>query len=128
MTWHFIGQLQANKTRAIAEQFAWVHTVDRERTARRLSEQRPHYAQPLQVLLQVRLDAAPHKGGVTVDELPALAAAVAALPRLQLRGLMCLPEPSADPEAQRAAVPAPARAGRRAQRTRSSGSIRCRWA
>ena len=101
LTWHFIGQLQANKTRAIAEQFAWVHTVDRERTARRLSEQRPHYAQPLQVLLQVRLDAALHKGGVTVDELPALAAAVAVLPRLQLRGLMCLPEPSADPEAQR---------------------------
>ena len=101
MTWHFIGQLQANKTRAVAEHFAWVHTVDRERTARRLSEQRPHYAQPLQVLLQVRLDAAPHKGGVTADELPALAEAVAALPRLRLRGLMCLPEPSADPAAQR---------------------------
>jgi pyridoxal phosphate enzyme (YggS family) len=101
LTWHFIGQLQANKTRAVAEHFAWVHTVDRERTARRLSEQRPHYAPPLQVLLQVRLDAAPHKGGVALEELPQLAATVAALPRLRLRGLMCLPEPSQDPVAQR---------------------------
>ena len=100
LTWHFIGQLQANKTRAVAEHFAWVHTVDRERTAKRLSEQRPHYAQPLQVLIQVRLDSAPHKGGVAADELPALAATVAALPRLQLRGLMCLPEPGDDPAAQ----------------------------
>ena len=101
LTWHFIGQLQANKTRAVAEHFAWVHTIDRERTARRLSEQRPHYAPPLQVLLQVRLDAAPQKGGVAIEELPHLAEAVAALPRLRLRGLMCLPEPSPDPAAQR---------------------------
>jgi pyridoxal phosphate enzyme (YggS family) len=101
LTWHFVGQLQANKTRAVAEHFDWVHTVDRERTARRLNEQRPHYAQPLKVLLQVRLDATPHKGGVALEELPQLAETVAALPRLELRGLMCLPEPSVDPVAQR---------------------------
>jgi pyridoxal phosphate enzyme (YggS family) len=101
VTWHYIGQLQSNKTRAVAEHFAWVHTVDRERTARRLSEQRPHYAAPLQVLLQVRLDDAPQKGGVLPDELPRLAAQVRELPRLNLRGLMCLPAPATDPEAQR---------------------------
>jgi pyridoxal phosphate enzyme (YggS family) len=101
LTWHFIGQLQANKTRAVAEHFAWVHTIDRERIARRLSEQRPHHAPPLQVLLQVRLDAAPQKGGVAPEELPGLAEAVAALPRLRLRGLMCLPAPSHDPASQR---------------------------
>ena len=96
LTWHYIGQLQANKTRAVAEHFSWVHTVDRERTARRLSEQRPHYAGQLQVLLQVRLDDAPQKGGVEPDELPDLARAVSELPQLRLRGLMCLPQPSAD--------------------------------
>jgi pyridoxal phosphate enzyme (YggS family) len=101
LTWHYIGQLQANKTRTVAERFAWVHTLDRERTARRLSEQRPHHAPPLQVLLQVRLDAAPQKGGAAPDGLPALAQAVSELPRLQLRGLMCLPEPGAGYESQR---------------------------
>jgi pyridoxal phosphate enzyme (YggS family) len=101
LTWHFIGQLQANKTRAVAEHFDWVHTVDRERTARRLSEQRPHYASPLRVLLQVNLDAAPQKGGVAPEELARLAETVAAMPRLELRGLMCLPDPNTDPVAQR---------------------------
>src|SRR5262245_44806597 len=91
LAWHYVGQLQSNKTRAIAEQFDWVHTVDRERIARRLSEQRPAYARPLEVLLQVRLDDNPAKGGVEPVELERLAEATAGLPRLRLRGLMCLP-------------------------------------
>jgi len=102
LVWHFIGQLQANKTREVAARFDWVHTVDRERIAARLSAQRPHHAPPLQVLLQVRLADEAGKGGVTPTEVPALATAVAALPRLQLRGLMCIPPPAADLQAQRA--------------------------
>ena len=102
LVWHFIGQLQANKTREVAGRFAWVHTVDRERIASRLSAQRPHHAPPLQVLLQVRLADEAGKGGVNPAEVPALATAVAALPRLQLRGLMCIPPPATDLEAQRA--------------------------
>jgi pyridoxal phosphate enzyme (YggS family) len=101
LVWHFIGQLQGNKTREVAEHFHWVHTVDRSRIAARLSAQRPAHMPPLQVLLQVSLADEPGKGGVTPAELPALAAAVAALPRLQLRGLMCIPPPVADVEAQR---------------------------
>jgi len=91
--WHFIGQLQSNKTRAVAENFQWVHTVDRERIAARLSEQRPHYAPPLNICLQVRLADEPGKGGATPEELPALARRVSELPRLRLRGLMCIPPP-----------------------------------
>ena len=102
IVWHFIGQLQSNKTRAVAERFHWVHTVDRERIARRLSEQRPHHAPPLKVCLQVKLDPEPGKGGVAVDDLPALAARVAELPRLELRGLMCIPEPRETAVEQRA--------------------------
>jgi pyridoxal phosphate enzyme (YggS family) len=102
LTWHFIGQLQGNKTREVAEHFQWVHTVDRARIAERLSAQRPPQAPPLNVLLQVSLVDEPGKGGVTAAELPALAAAVARLPRLQLRGLMCIPPPAPDLEAQRA--------------------------
>ena len=102
LVWHFIGQLQANKTREVAARFDWVHTVDRERIAARLSAQRPHHAPPLQVLLQVRLADEAGKGGVTPTEVPALATTVAALPHLQLRGLMCIPPPAADLEAQRA--------------------------
>ena len=101
LVWHFIGQLQGNKTREVAEHFHWVHTVDRGRIAARLSAQRPAHMPPLQVLLQVSLADEPGKGGVTPAELPALAAAVAALPRLRLRGLMCIPPPAADVEAQR---------------------------
>jgi len=101
LVWHFIGQLQGNKTREVAEHFHWVHTVDRGRIAARLSAQRPAHMPPLQVLLQVSLADEPGKGGVTPAELPALAAAVAVLPRLQLRGLMCIPPPAADVEAQR---------------------------
>jgi pyridoxal phosphate enzyme (YggS family) len=99
--WHFIGQLQGNKTREVAERFDWVHTVDRERIAVRLSAQRPHHAPPLQVLLQVSLAEEPGKGGVTPGQVPALAGVVSALPGLRLRGLMCIPPPVADPQAQR---------------------------
>ncbi len=103
VVWHFIGQLQGNKTRAVAENFAWVHTLDRERIARRLSAQRPHHAPPLEVLLQVRLDDEPDKGGAEPGQLPQLAEIVAGLPRLRLRGLMCIPAPAADagPDVQR---------------------------
>jgi pyridoxal phosphate enzyme (YggS family) len=91
LTWHFIGRVQANKTRPSSASFAWVHAVDRLRVAERLSEQRPFHAPPLNVCLQVNLAAEPTKGGVACEQLPALARAVAALPRLKLRGLMCLP-------------------------------------
>src|SRR5512139_2458625 len=101
LTWHFIGQLQANKTREVAEHFQWVHTVDRERIATRLDAQRPHYAGPLDVLLQVRLGDEPGKGGVEPSDLPRLAEFVAGLPRLRLRGLMCIPPPATDESAQR---------------------------
>jgi PLP dependent protein len=101
LAWHFIGQLQGNKTREVAASFDWVHTVDRERIAARLNAQRPQQALPLQVLLQVRLADEPGKGGVTPAETPALAAAVAALPHLRLRGLMCIPPPAADTDSQR---------------------------
>jgi len=101
LTWHFIGQLQGNKTREVAARFDWVHTVDRERIAARLGAQRPHHSQPLQVLLQVRLADEPGKGGVSPEDLPALADAVAAMPRLCLRGLMSIPPPATGIEAQR---------------------------
>jgi pyridoxal phosphate enzyme (YggS family) len=101
LAWHFIGQLQGNKTREVAVNFDWVHTVDRARIASRLSAQRPLESAPLQVLLQVRLADEPGKGGATPQDLPALAAEVAALPRLCVRGLMCIPPPAQDIEAQR---------------------------
>jgi hypothetical protein len=101
LTWHFIGRLQANKTREVAEHFQWVHTVDRERIASRLDAQRPHFAGPLEVLLQVRLGDEPGKGGAEPEDLPALAEAVVRLPRLRLRGLMCIPPPAADEAGQR---------------------------
>jgi len=100
--WHYIGQIQSNKTRAIAQRFAWVHSLDRMDIARRLSEQRPFHAPPLQVCLQVALIAEPAKGGIEPGSLPALAAAVAQLPRLHLRGLMCIPPPQPDVSAERA--------------------------
>jgi len=101
LTWHFIGRIQANKTRPIAEHFAWVHTLDRVKVAERLSAQRPAHAPPLNVCLQVNVADEPSKGGVTPIELPALAAAVAALPRLNLRGLMCIPPEESEPARQR---------------------------
>jgi len=101
VTWHLIGPLQGNKTRDVAERFQWVHTVDREKIARRLSEQRPLHAPPLQVCLQVRLGGEESKSGVEPQELEALAGQVAVLPRLRLRGLMCIPPAEEDPARQR---------------------------
>lgn len=102
LTWHFIGRLQGNKTREVAEHFQWVHTVDRERIATRLDAQRPPLAPPLEVLLQVRLGDEPGKGGAAPEDLPGLAESVRRLPRLRLRGLMCIPPPAPDEAAQRA--------------------------
>ena len=99
--WHFIGALQSNKTRPVAERFAWVHSLDRMSVARRLSEQRPFHAPPLNVCIQVALVDEPAKGGVEPRALAELARGVAELPRLKLRGLMCLPPPLPDEEAQR---------------------------
>ncbi len=101
LTWHFIGQLQANKTRDVAEHFQWVHTIDRARIAERLNAQRPHHAPPLEVLLQVKLADEAAKGGVSPDQLPGLASAVAGMPRLRLRGLMCIPPDSRTEHEQR---------------------------
>jgi pyridoxal phosphate enzyme (YggS family) len=101
LTWHFVGRLQSNKTRPVAERFAWVHAVDRLKIAQRLAEQRPYYAPPLNVCLQVNVAGEDSKGGVGFAELPELASAVAALPRLKLRGLMCLPPEEDDPARQR---------------------------
>jgi pyridoxal phosphate enzyme (YggS family) len=91
LTWHFVGKLQANKTRQVAERFDWVHTVDRLRIAQRLSEQRPTLAAPLNVLIQVNQGDEAHKGGTPVTAVAELARAVTELPRLKLRGLMTLP-------------------------------------
>jgi pyridoxal phosphate enzyme (YggS family) len=102
LTWHFIGAIQSNKTRPIAERFDWVHSVDRLNVARRLSEQRPFHAPPLNVCIQVALIPEPTKGGIAPDALPGLAAAVAELPRVRLRGLMCVPPPQPTPQAERA--------------------------
>jgi pyridoxal phosphate enzyme (YggS family) len=101
LKWHFIGGIQSNKTRAIAERFDWVQSVDRFGVARRLSEQRPFHAPPLNVCIQVALVPEPTKGGVAPDELGTLAAAIAGLPRLKLRGLMCVPPPQANAAAER---------------------------
>ena len=102
LTWHFTGQLQGNKTRTVAEHFHWVHTLDRERIAVRLNDQRPHYAPPLNVCLQVSLEDEPGKGGVPPEQLLTLAQSVAKLPKLKLRGLMCIPPPRDTFEEQRA--------------------------
>lgn len=103
LEWHFIGPLQSNKTRPVAEQFAWVHSVDRLRIARRLSEQRPDDLPPLSVCLQVNISGETSKSGIEPDELPELAHAVAELQRLRLRGLMAIPAPSEDFDEQRRA-------------------------
>ncbi len=91
ITWHFIGSIQTNKTRLIAERFQWVHTVDRQKIAARLNEQRPHFAPPLNVLIQVNQAGEEQKGGVAESEVRGLAREIAALPRLKLRGLMAIP-------------------------------------
>ncbi|MDO9569827.1 MAG: YggS family pyridoxal phosphate-dependent enzyme [Hydrogenophaga sp.] len=102
LQWHCIGPVQSNKTRLVAAHFDWVQSVDRLKIAQRLSEQRPLDLPPLQVCLQVNVDGGPTKSGVTPAELPALAEAVAQLPHLKLRGLMCIPDPVEGFEAQRA--------------------------
>lgn len=102
-SWHFIGRLQTNKTRAVAEHFSWVHSVDRLHVAQRLSAQRPHHAPPLNVCVQVHIADDPEKGGVEPQALPALLAAIAALPHLRLRGLMCMLPYESTPAAQHAA-------------------------
>jgi PLP dependent protein len=103
ITWHFIGPIQSNKTRALAEHFDWVHTVDRDKLARRLDEQRPAGKAPLNVLLQVNVSGEASKSGVAINALPALAAVVSSLPHLKLCGLMTIPAPTSDIAAQRQA-------------------------
>jgi pyridoxal phosphate enzyme (YggS family) len=100
--WHFIGTIQSNKTRAIAERFDWVHSVDRLGIALRLSEQRPFHAPPLNLCIQVALAEEPGKGGLEPVLLAGLAARIADLPRVRLRGLMCVPPLQRDAAAQRA--------------------------
>ena len=100
--WHFIGGIQSNKTRAIAERFDWVQSIDRLSIARRLSEQRPYHAPPLNLCIQVELVPEPNKGGIAPGEIGPLAAAVAQLPRVRLRGLMCVPPPQPHVAAERA--------------------------
>lgn len=102
LEWHLVGPLQSNKTRIVAERFAWVQTVDREKVARRLSEARPAGLPPLQVLVQVNISGEASKSGAAPAAVPALARAVAALPRLRLRGLMAIPEPTLDASLQSA--------------------------
>ena len=102
LRWHFIGQLQSNKTSAVAENFAWVHTVDRVKLAERLSAQRPTALPPLNVSVQLKLGDEPSKGGVKASELIALLRAVQALPRLRLRGILCIPPEESAPLRQRA--------------------------
>ena len=102
LTWHFIGGIQSNKTRAIAERFDWVQSVDRFSVARRLSEQRPFHAPPLNLCIQVALVPEPTKGGVAPEALREMATAIAGLPRLTLRGLMCVPPPQPNTAAERA--------------------------
>ncbi len=102
LEWHFIGPLQSNKTRLVANRFAWVHSIDRLKIAERLSAQRDAHLPPLEVCIQVNVSGEASKSGVAPAELPALAQAVAGLPRLRLRGLMAIPEPTSDVAVQRA--------------------------
>ena len=102
LTWHFLGRIQANKTRPIAAAFSWVHGLDRLRVAERLAAQRPRAAAPLNVCLEVNIAGEAGKGGVLPAELPVLAAGVARLPGLTLRGLMCIPPEETEPARQRA--------------------------
>lgn len=117
--WHFIGHLQNNKTRAVAENFDWVHTVDSLKTARRLSDQRPATLDPLNICLQVNVDDETSKSGVAAAALPDLAVAIAELPNLSFRGLMCLPLSRRDFEQQREPF---ARLRKMAESLQSSGA------
>lgn len=101
IVWHFIGRIQSNKTRPIAERFDWVHTIDRERIAHRLDAQRPADAAPLDVLIEVNLAGEAQKAGIAANDVAALADAIAALPRLRLRGLMTMPPAASSPAESR---------------------------
>ena len=103
LEWHFIGPLQSNKTRAVAETFSWVHSIDRLKIAERLAEQRPAELPPLQVCLQVNVSGEASKSGVSIESTAELAAQLVRLPRLRLRGLMAIPAPSDDYDEQRQA-------------------------
>jgi len=100
LEWHFIGPIQSNKTRSIAEHFDWVHSIDREKIARRLSEQRPAQLPPLNVCLQVNISHEDSKSGVPLEQVSALAHTVASMPHIRLRGLMAIPEAESDPKKQ----------------------------
>jgi PLP dependent protein len=100
LTWHFIGRLQANKTRSVAERFAWAHSIDRLRIAERLAAQRPAGLAPLNVCIEVKLADVAERSGVSAEDVPVLAAAIAALPRLRLRGLMCMLPEGLNPQRQ----------------------------
>ncbi len=117
--WHLIGPLQSNKTRDVAAAFDWVHSVDRLKIAERLSAQRPASLPPLQLCLQVNISGEVSKSGLLPAEVAAVATAVAALPRVVLRGLMAIPEPAADPQAQRT----PHRALRELLRALNAGGL-----
>ncbi|QGM80386.1 YggS family pyridoxal phosphate-dependent enzyme [Otariodibacter oris] len=104
LEWHFIGALQSNKTRPVATHFDWVQTVDRFKIAQRLSEQRPDDLPPLNVLIQINISDENSKSGIAPEEMFALAEQIADLPRLTLRGLMAIPKPESEPEAQRVAL------------------------
>lgn len=104
LQWHCIGPVQSNKTRLVAEHFDWVQSVDRLKIAQRLNDQRPDGLPPLQVCLQVNVDGGANKSGVAPEDVMELAKAVAVMPRLRLRGLMCIPEPAEGFEAQRAVL------------------------
>lgn len=106
LIWHFIGPIQSNKTRAIAEHFSWVHSVDRLKIAQRLSEQRPAGLPPLNICIQINISGEDSKSGCTPDDLPALAQAISALPNVTLRGLMAIPEPTDSHDEQNAAFAA----------------------
>lgn len=103
LCWHFIGAIQSNKTRDIARCFQWVHTLDRAKVAQRLSDQRPAEAEPLDVLIQINIDAEPQKAGIAPHALAEFAAQLLRLPRIRVRGLMAIPRPAPDPDAQRPA-------------------------
>ena len=103
LQWHFIGPIQSNKTRPIAEHFDWVHSVEREKIAQRLSEQRPPHLAPLNICLQVNISGESSKSGLAPQDVLALAQTVASLPRIKLRGLMAIPEPTEDIARQRTA-------------------------
>ena len=101
LKWHFIGPIQSNKTKPLAEHFDWVHSVDRDKIATRLSQQRPPHLAPLNVCIQVNISNEDTKSGVQPDDVPALARSIAAMPNLRLRGLMAIPQAAEDFEAQR---------------------------